>query len=260
MSIDRSVSSREELVDVLERQILSGQLKVGTMLPSERRLSERFALSRSGVREALRVLGERSLVSVVHGRGTFVVEPSSDMAGAAIGNALRRQNVTARDVIVGRTVVEQEAAALAASARTDSDLRSLEEMLARLDTSGPILDLVRADLAFHLALVRSSHNPIFEAMFRAISAFTAEMMLRSLSDQSVAELGVPQHRAIVDAVRARDAEGARAVIQEHMSVAVRHYGADLDRSLDAVAERELERLLGPSRSLRDVWDVADERP
>lgn len=252
----RGVSTREELILALEHQILSGQLKPGSLLPSERQLSENHSVSRSGVREALRVLAERRLVSVKHGRGTFVADPDSGAAAAAIGNALRRENITARDVIVGRTVVEKEAAALAATVRTDEDLERMDRILVLLDPRSAILDVVRADLSFHLALVRGSHNPIFEAMFRAISGFTAELMLRSLSDEGVAEIAVPQHREILRAVRDGDSTAARALVNAHMEVAVNHYGADLDRSLDAVAERELGRLFGPERSLNDIWDVA----
>lgn len=256
MAPDLAVTSKE-LVDELEHKILTGKYAVGEMLPSERRLSEAYSVSRSGVREALKILGERGLVTVRHGRGTFVTDPNAGAAGAAIGNALRRERITARDVIIGRMAVEKESAALAAEARTEADLDLLDRIIEGMETSLAILDRVRADLAFHLALVKASHNPVFEAMFRAISGFTAEMMLRSLSDRAVAEVGVPQHRAILEAVRQRDAGEARRLVEEHMAVAIERYGPDLERSLDTVAERELQRVLGPTGSLEDIWRVAD---
>lgn len=257
MASDPSVSTKDQLVDELEQKILSGELAVGAMLPSERRLSETYSVSRSGVREALRVLGERGLVTVRHGRGTFVTDPDAAAAGSAIGYALRRERITARDVIVGRMAVEKDAAALAAEVRTDADLHLLERIIAGMESSSAILELVRADFAFHLALVKASHNPVLEAMFRAISGYTAEMMLRSLSDRTVADVGVPQHRAILEAVRDGRADQAKRLVEEHLTVAVEHYGPDLDRSLDAVAERELQRMLGPTGSLEDVWRAAD---
>jgi GntR family transcriptional repressor for pyruvate dehydrogenase complex len=248
-----SVSSREDLIEALEEQILSGKLAPGTRLLSERKLSDTFSVSRSSVREAIGVLAERRLVTVQQGRGTFVTAADPGAASAAVVHALRRENVTARDLIVGRMALEKEAAALAAEARSEDDVRELGSILARLDTSRTIFDEVRLDLAFHAAIFAATHNPVLQTMFSAIAGFTAELMLRSLSDRAVTEVAIPQHRQILEAIEAGDGSRAREVMQAHLAVAMELYGRDLDRSLDAVAGRELDKLLGPGNSFDDLF-------
>ncbi|ROS71862.1 GntR family transcriptional repressor for pyruvate dehydrogenase complex [Curtobacterium sp. PhB130] len=255
MEISERVTTREELVTILEGQILNGTLAAGTMLASERKLSEQYSVSRSGVREALRVLAERRLIVVRSGRGAFVREPDSTAAAAAVTNALRREQVTARDVIVGRRMLEAETAALAATARTASDLDEMQRALTNLGIRNPLLERVRADLEFHLAVAHASHNPVLETMFRAISGFTAELILRSLSDAEVSEVGLPQHAEILDAIRSGDGVGARTLMCEHLDVAMSRYGLDLDQGLDAVAERQLSEVLGSRRTLGDLLEV-----
>ncbi len=249
-------STHTDLVGLLEQRILSGEFQPGELLPSERKLSERYAVSRSGVREALRVLAERQLVAVRQGLGTYVTEPTTNAAAAAVGNALRRERVTARDVITGRTILEREAAATAARVRTDDDLAEMRRHVFAAGARLGIVEEVREDLAFHLAVARAAHNPVIETMFRAIAAYTAEMMLRSLADRDVSRVGLPQHREILEAIEARDAERAESVMVAHLRVAAERYGRDLDASLEAVAEREMRRLLGGS----SLDELLDRRP
>lgn len=249
--------SRDELVALLEGHIIDGTLPSGTALPGERKLSEQFSVSRSAIREALSVLTERRLISVEQGRGAFVRESDPADAAAVLTDVLRRERVTARDVIVGRRLVECETAFLAANAHTAHDLAVMENALAQLRDDDALLDRVKADLAFHLALARAAHNPVLEAMFGAITGLTAELMLRSLSDREVSTAGLPQHRDILDAVRAGDGESARAHMAGHLDVAMTHYGPDLDQWLDTVAERRLSRLVGTRQTLEDVFRLAD---
>lgn len=248
--------SRDDLVAVLEHQIIGEQISAGSMLPGERKLSEQFSVSRSAVREALSVLSERRLISVEQGRGAFVRESDPADAAALLTDVFRRERVTARDVIVGRRVLECETALLAATARTDRDLAVMQNALVQLRDEDALLDRVKADLAFHLAVARAAHNPVLEAMFGAITGLTAELMLRSLSDREVSSAGLPQHVDILNAVRAGDAQSARAHMAEHLDVAMMHYGPDLDQWLDTVAERRLSRLVGTRQTLDDVFRLA----
>ena len=256
MSVRAQSVSRHQLVDLIERQIMNNELRPGMALPSERKLSERYSVSRSAVREALRVLGERRLVVVEQGRGAFVREPDPAAAAAAISDALRREQVTARHVIVGRRVLECETAFLAAAARTKHDLDAMDQALVELRDDAALLDRVKADLTFHMAVARAAHNPVLEAMFGSITGLAAELMLRSLSDREVSHAGLPQHRAIRDAISDGDAIAARDHMAEHLDVAFQRYGADLDRRLDTVAEHRLSDLVGPSSTLDDVFQIA----
>lgn len=96
-------------------------------------------------------------------------------------------------------------------------------------------------------------------MFASISRPTIELMLRSLADPSVSRAGVPFHRHIVEGIRTRDAEAARAAVVGHLSLAEQLYGDDYDAPLDDVARREARRLFGSTLSGNLLADL-EPRP
>jgi GntR family transcriptional repressor for pyruvate dehydrogenase complex len=93
---------------------------------------------------------------------------------------------------------------------------------------------------------------VVETMFGAITGLTIELMLRSLADPAITRVSVPYHGEILRAIQARDPEGARIAMIDHLEVASRTYGDDLDRSLESVARRELARLLDPGVTLETL--------
>ncbi|GAA2184795.1 FadR/GntR family transcriptional regulator [Brooklawnia cerclae] len=234
---------RDDVVQLLRQAIASGAHPVGSKLPSERELAERHGVSRSVVREALRTLSEQGFITIEPARGAFVRESRPTDAAPVVGLVLRRSGVTAREVIVARRVIEGENAALAALARTADDLGHMREALDDFANAPTLLDEIAADLALHTAVAAASGNQVLEAMFGSVAGFAAEIMLRSLGDPVVTDLAVPQHRQIVDAIEAHDADAARELMVRHIDVAQQHYGADLDRPLEAVARGRLADFL-----------------
>jgi GntR family transcriptional repressor for pyruvate dehydrogenase complex len=100
-----------------------------------------------------------------------------------------------------------------------------------------------------------AHNQVIETMFHSIVSLTFELMLRSLGDPTVSRAGVPYHAQILAALRDGDAARARQAVEDHLLVAGRLYGSDLDQNLDLMARRELERFVGPSVSLESILDT-----
>lgn len=243
---------RASLAQHIEEQILSGRLASGTKLPSERQLAEQMGVSRPVVREALRELTARKLVEVVPGRGAFVREARCTDGATGMAALLRRHQTTPRELVEARTMLECEAASLAATRAEETDLAAIEDALTRFDAASGVLEQARYDLAFHLAVASAAHNPVIATMFGAITESTVEMMLRSLGDIEVARSAVPLHRAVAAAIEAREPRQARAAMADHLSVAARTYGEDFDRSLDVVARRELARLFAPGVTLEDL--------
>lgn len=240
------------MAELLEKEIVSGQFTAGTKLPSERQLAARLSVSRPLVREALRSLVERGLIEVAPGRGAFVRPVRTSDAARPLDALYRRQNVTPRDLMEARMMLEREAAGLAAERAEPQDLEMLERALGRLDRASGLIERARWDVTIHALIARMSRNPVIETMFGSIASLTFELILRSLGDPSVAREGLPYHREIFEAIRAGDLQGAREAMEGHLSVAARLYGKDFDRSLDLVARRELERFLGPSVSLESI--------
>lgn len=248
--------SRESLAAHLEGQILSGVLPAGSKLPSERQLADRFSVSRPIVREALRMLAERGFVEILPGRGSFVRDARMSDAAGALDALFRRTPATARDLVEARSMVESTAAGLAAQRATAEDKQRIAVALERFDAASSVVDRARYDLAFHLAVAQSAHNPVVEMMFGSITNLMFDLMIRSLSDRVVTGASIPFHAEILEGIRAGDSARARKAMDEHLAVASRFYGKDYDESIEHVARRRLARLLEPDGTV-DEW-LADE--
>lgn len=232
-----------------EDWILSGRYQAGDKLPSERQMAEDLGVSRPLVREALRGLLERRLVEISPGRGTFVRGASLSDISTTFTTLIRRQQATTRDVLVARKMIECEAAEQAALHNNPADLAQMLASLTECEDAPGIIERVRADLRFHASVVNAVRNPVVSGMYASIATLTAEMMFRSLTDTEVSREGLPLHRDIFNAIADGRAADARAATAEHLHVADRSYGEDLDRSVDEVARREANRLFGATLDL-----------
>ncbi|MCO6004212.1 FadR family transcriptional regulator [Actinoallomurus purpureus] len=237
------VLTKEALVERLELDLLSTGPPPGTKLEPERRLAERFGVSRPMVREALRALEALGMIEVLPGRGAFVRDVRLADAVRPLDTFVRRRKPTPRDLVQARRTLESETASLAAANADEDDLALMESALQRFDAATDLVSRARADVAFHAAVARASHNPVIETMFASITTLVFEQMLRSLGDPSVSREGIPYHHEVLDAIRARDPQAARAAMEGHLLVALRTYGKDLDRSLDFIAQRTIEQML-----------------
>lgn len=236
--------TKEALAELLETELLSGSVLPGSRLPPERQLAERYAVSRPLMREVLRILAERGLIESSPGRGTFVREARLPDAARSLDAIYRRQRLTPRVVFQARLALERETAYLAAGNATAEDLTAIAAALNEFDASRDVMGKARADVRFHAAIARAGHNPVLEIMFGSIAGLTHQLMLRSLSDPLVSREGVPYHREVLAAIKARSPQAARRAMAGHLQVGLRTYGADLDDSLDVVTRRKLEELLG----------------
>jgi GntR family transcriptional repressor for pyruvate dehydrogenase complex len=243
--------TRSQIAAQLEAELLTGT--VGAKLPSERELARRLGVSRPVVREALRSLVERGLIEISPGRGAFVRDPTNADAARPLDSHYRRQRITPHNLIETRMIIEPAAAKLAATRATSAEIELLRTAVERVEEAEGILDRVRCDVALHALVARMSHNPVIETTFESIATLVFELALRSSSDSKVVAASAPYHRAVYEAIRDRDPERAFEAMREHHESGGKLYGKDFDSSLDLVARRELERLLGaPVTSMEGV--------
>ncbi len=131
-------NDRRQVADVvaerIERLIVDGVLKAGQALPSERRLCEKLGISRSALREGLRVLRGRGIIETAQGRGSFVAQLSDSHDAGPLMHLFNSQPRTLYDLLEVRALLEGESARLAALRGTEADFillrRRYEEMLA----------------------------------------------------------------------------------------------------------------------------------
>jgi GntR family transcriptional regulator, transcriptional repressor for pyruvate dehydrogenase complex len=209
----------KQVADQIEGLIVGESLCPGDRLPSERQLAEQLGISRTVVREAIRLLSVRGLVEVKPGRGTYIRALSPHDAAAPIALLLKlRQCPDLLDhVYEVRHMIEIEVAGLAAERATGEDHEvmeaAIEEMAAHIDDPE---EFITHDLAFHSALAAATHNDLFGVLLNAISGFWSEAALLAYQAPGAAEDSLNYHRDILRHVKARDPEKARRAMCEHV--------------------------------------------
>jgi GntR family transcriptional repressor for pyruvate dehydrogenase complex len=221
---------------LLRERILSGEWPAGTKLPAIERLAADAGVSRTVAREAVKALSTQGLLQVVHGHGTVVAASTNRPVIEALRYGMR-QNADLLGIVEVRLALEVEAAALAAERRTEEDLGALrgalDRMLAMHDPTG----FVEADVAFHQAVIRATHNPVFIMVAESMASLLEETRLAIASDRSgriagphrqpaaartphTPAEGAPKedsHVGILRRIVARDGLGAAAAMRSHLS-------------------------------------------
>lgn len=201
----------------LERRILCGELAPGDRLPTEGELGEMLGVSRSVVRDAIRSLAARGLVSVRQGQGMTVAEPSDAAFGHALIALLARSTLTMGDVINARATIETRLVPMAVTTGTDDDWDKLER------TFGEFAEAVRqgdwelareTHLAFHVSLLGALHQPALDLFLKPM---TEIIVISSAPPRQTAreDWEVGTHRPILDGLRARDARAVETAMTAH---------------------------------------------
>ena len=213
-------SHTARVVDDLGLAIVSGRRPEGTLLPGDGELIERYGVSRTVLREALKTLSAKGLVQ----------------AKARIGTRVRDRahwNLFDPDVLIWhartgftpeflqhlgemRMALEPEAAALAATRRNAGQLAEIEGWLEQMGAPDILpQEFVRADLGLHLAIAAAAGNPFFLSISTLIEVVLVAMLTISSPVESPMRLAasVAEHKRVADAIRLRDSAGARRAMQ-----------------------------------------------
>lgn len=217
-SLRRSPLSHQVAQKIRER-IDTGEIKPDAQLPSERKLSETFSVSRVAVREAIQLLQAQRYVDVVHGKGTYVVQPAVRNA-SSLESWLGGREESLRMMIEMRRIVEPGIAELAARNITADGARRLIELAQQLETADP--DEVSAvDAMFHREIAESTKNSLVVELLATCLDRTEPLRLRTLRDEHGRKLAASGHLAIARAIASGDAAKARQAMEAHMNDALR---------------------------------------
>jgi GntR family galactonate operon transcriptional repressor len=224
-----------EIVEKIGLRIVSGQYQPNDPLYAED-LERIFGVSKTVVREAVKVLAAKGLVESRPKRGT-IVRPR-DAWNLLDPDLLAWQGRGAvdpaflRDLAEVRFIVEPEAARLAATRHTEADLESLRTAVAQMRGAGhDSAAIVEADLAFHRALLGAAHNELLTRMEVVIEAGLRARDQLVHGSESWPD-SITDHEAIVDAVAAGDAEGAAGAVRRQLAQASEHAEQKLGHSED----------------------------
>ncbi|MBM4430780.1 MAG: FadR family transcriptional regulator [Chloroflexi bacterium] len=219
----RPIRLFEQVVEQLQALIVSGDLRPGDKLPSEADLSSAHGVSRASVREALRALESKGVITVRSGAGAFVARrPFSFSAPSEAVEWLLSQRDSLLELLRVRESIEGLTASLAATSicsESLSELRQIVEQQSQLSGSLPSLEcLAELDVRFHLLIAEASGNTLAKEIVDAIVPAFCE------SNRAVLYVGsgnmqktVQEHQRIINALAARDAHAAEAAIRAHIA-------------------------------------------
>lgn len=182
---------------------------MGAKLGSEAALAQRYGVSRSVVREALRSCTALGLTVTKTGKGTFVV-------AAQVAKDLVLGSYSARDLTEARPHIEVPAAGLAAQRRSCEELEILRDIVAAMAAEDDPQAWVSLDSSFHAAIAQASGNKVFESVVADIREALAHQSetLNIVADRQLAS--DREHQRILQAIEAGNATGARAAMGEHL--------------------------------------------
>lgn len=215
----------DRLADTLRRQIEGGAVQPGERLPTEQALAAQYAVSRTVVREAVSRLRSSGLLVARQGAGVFVA--ALDAARPLdFDSSVLADLGAVLEVVEVRRALESEVAALAAERASAMQRRAIRAALARADASiASGSATVDEDLAFHQSLAAAAGNPQFVRLLRHLEQYLRDAMTVTRRNESMNPGFIrevrQEHRAIADAVLARDPDGARAAAARHMHQAAR---------------------------------------
>jgi DNA-binding FadR family transcriptional regulator len=206
------------------RKIVSGSIAEGRALPREAELAAQFGVSRQAVREALKVLGAKGLVTSRRRTGTTVMPRSSwnlldpDVAAWHPSDRIVPEFVS--DLVELRQLIEPAAAALAAKRADPEPLARMKEALDRMREAGDNVEpFFAADIDYHAAMYAATGNALIDRLSTIIKPVLEMSFILQATMNPSFKLAVEQHGAVYDAIVRRDAEAAHRGMEEILAIA-----------------------------------------
>ena len=211
------------VVRQIELLILRGILRPGERLPSERELSDRLGVSRPSLRDAIAELQDKGLLKTRAGAGIFVAEVLGSAFSPALTQLFASHDEAVFDYISFRRDIEALAAERAARLGSDSDLKVIQTIFDRMKAAQNRRtpeEEARLDAQFHGAIIEASHNVVTLHMMRSMFELLREGVFYNrqvmFKQRTTRAALLDQHRAINDALQARDPVAARAAVVAHL--------------------------------------------
>ncbi len=213
-------SIQKEIISKIRDYINFKNLEPGDKLPSERKLSEKFEVSRGNVREAIQTLEFYGLLYSKPQSGTFVADIGPVAMNGMINDILRLEEPDFKTLVETRILLELKTVRLAALRRTEEDLKEIEEALEAY--SEKVMqgeDAVQEDLLFHLAIAKASGNSTINTFMLTITPeIITNFTKYHVCDKNVAFTGIQEHRDVYEAIKNKDPQLAKEKMKVHFKM------------------------------------------
>lgn len=228
----RAHSNHAEVARTIGIDIIAGRYREGTKIPGDAELILRFGVSRPVLRESVKTLVAKGLLSTKARIGTVVRERAAwnmfdaDVLAWHLDSGIDKRFL--RDLADIRLAVEPRAAALAAERRTEADLvlmaAAIDKM--RIEAAREATGFAEADLSLHLLVANASGNPFMRSIGAVVeAALRVSFLLSAPVDEGGYAISVAAHARIVEAIAARDADAAAAAMTGVIFDGLRRHGA-----------------------------------
>jgi GntR family transcriptional repressor for pyruvate dehydrogenase complex len=213
----KSTRIYEEIVRQIKTMIAEGRLASGDRLPPERELAEKFLVSRTSVREALRALESLGLVEIRPGEGTFICEISVERLVEPLALVMVSQREAVAELFEARRLLEPAIAGLAAVRATPDEIQEMERIL---EAQGREVAAGRTgfaqDAEFHAAIGRAAHNEAITRIAHAVMDLLTQSREESLNTPGRPSRSHEDHRRILQSVAQRQAAAAQTAMRDHL--------------------------------------------
>jgi GntR family transcriptional repressor for pyruvate dehydrogenase complex len=208
----------EQIAKQIEQRILSGELRTGDRLPTERELAIQFQASRTAVREAMKTLAQKGLVDMRPGRGTIVIDGTSLAMRHSLGLMMRVGQLSSTvELVEVREILEPEIAALAAARAQEEQISAMRAAVEVMDASLNDADaFIAADNDFHRALASATQNELILALVDSVVDLLSVQRKQIFAVAGGPEHGQVHHKLLLAAVIGRDPEAAHKAMQAHL--------------------------------------------
>ena len=209
----------DQAIQKIKGMIISGELRPGQRLPPEPNLAAQLGVSRSSLREAVRALALIQVLDVRHGDGTYVTSLEPGMLVESTGFIAELLGGGREvELFQVRRILEPAAAELAVGRIRDDAVGDLHQLVLQMEAATSVSELTQVDIEFHRTLTRAAGNPFLTALVDKLQSETIRARQWNLmTGEGVAEATKIEHRAIYEAVRARDADLTRALVTTHIA-------------------------------------------
>ena len=215
----------ETIADKIERLILTEEMQTDSKMPSEQYLADSFGVSRPVIREALKLLRERGLITSRQGAATVITEPCTEVLARNLNRIILMKNVTPMQVYQIRMVLEMMSIHQATERFTEKDIEELCELNGdMIKSKGDRTLRAELDMAFHKRIADIAENPLLSMMLDAVSTLMQPLIISNLEKLGDADRGDESHRKIIEAIRSGDGELASDVMKEHLTSSAQYYG------------------------------------
>jgi GntR family transcriptional regulator, transcriptional repressor for pyruvate dehydrogenase complex len=219
LSVVRQPNLSDQVAEQMQELIVQGRLRPGERLPSERELADRFGVSRTVIREAVRSLMAKGLLEVHSGSGIIVCTPTASSIADHFNLLLRlnSEGDPLEYIFDVRHVLEVEIAGRAARQATKVDIEEMEYHLQQMaDNLEDLEQAAAADVAFHAALARATQNPLFAILLDSISEIMLEVRRLGFTLSGAPQKILEEHARILQSVKSGDVEASQATMSEHL--------------------------------------------